>query len=352
MSLRSNTQVPVRYASYTYPSNGRHFFKTLRIKLRHAVLRDILNRTLHRSIPRRSNAVHMWNGINRHTSYHPVDKETKFIIHIMVFPAKHEILFVCLFVLFCAYDLPHSEQRCRSLLVSRQLVFIMNGSLSPLWPGSDIHKLPTVTRETSICNTESSYYVTKLSGVITNKAPRSCSGSWHCTVKGHDSHKLAIVTHRRSTSISHPSGIISNNSKEGKKLVSISAAAVTSINCPQSVYKPSSVTQSPKITWLSCLLLGVVTLHSPGSWQSKARDRDTQRQLVHLVNWCFEPSQPLGIISGLKETFIKRHQVERTKKTEIRLEEQSGKNRDLSGEFTEWNTIERVIKTEIDARTE
>ena len=26
-----------------------------------------------------------------------------------------------------------------------------------------------------------------------------------------------------------------------------------------------------------------------------------------LVNWCFEPSQPLGIISGLKETFIERH---------------------------------------------
>ena len=25
-----------------------------------------------------------------------------------------------------------------------------------------------------------------------------------------------------------------------------------------------------------------------------------------LVNWCSEPSQPLGIISGLKETLIKR----------------------------------------------
>ena len=31
-----------------------------------------------------------------------------------------------------------------------------------------------------------------------------------------------------------------------------------------------------------------------------------------LVNWCFEPSQPLGITSGLKETFIKRYIVERT----------------------------------------
>ena len=44
-----------------------------------------------------------------------------------------------------------------------------------------------------------------------------------------------------------------------------------------------------------------------------------------LVIWCFEPSQSLGIISGLKETFIERHIVERTNKAEIRPEEQSGK---------------------------
>ena len=35
-----------------------------------------------------------------------------------------------------------------------------------------------------------------------------------------------------------------------------------------------------------------------------------------LVNWCFEPSQPVGIISGLKETFTKRHIVETTNKAE------------------------------------
>ena len=35
--------------------------------------------------------------------------------------------------------------------------------------------------------------------------------------------------------------------------------------------------------------------------------------------------QPLGIISGLKETFTKRHIVERTNKAEIRPEEQSEK---------------------------
>ena len=28
-----------------------------------------------------------------------------------------------------------------------------------------------------------------------------------------------------------------------------------------------------------------------------------------LVHWCFEPSQPLGIISGLNETFTKRQKV-------------------------------------------
>ena len=51
-------------------------------------------------------------------------------------------------------------------------------------------------------------------------------------------------------------------------------------------------------------------------------NRDSQ-----LVKWCFETSQPLGIISGLKETFIKRHKVERTNKAEIRPEEQSQKRR-------------------------
>ena len=35
-----------------------------------------------------------------------------------------------------------------------------------------------------------------------------------------------------------------------------------------------------------------------------------------LVSWCFEPSQPLWIISELKETFIKKYIVERTNKAE------------------------------------
>ena len=44
-----------------------------------------------------------------------------------------------------------------------------------------------------------------------------------------------------------------------------------------------------------------------------------------FANWSFEPSHPLGIMSGLKETFIKRYIVERTNKAEIRPEEQSQK---------------------------
>ena len=38
-----------------------------------------------------------------------------------------------------------------------------------------------------------------------------------------------------------------------------------------------------------------------------------------------EPTQPLGIISGLKETSIQRYIVERTNKAELRSEEQSEK---------------------------
>ena len=67
-----------------------------------------------------------------------------------------------------------------------------------------------------------------------------------------------------------------------------------------------------------------------------------------LVSWCFKPSQPQRIISGLKETFIKRYIVEWTNKTGG-TEWESGK---LLGEFMEWNTVERAIKPETDTRTE
>ena len=52
----------------------------------------------------------------------------------------------------------------------------------------------------------------------------------------------------------------------------------------------------------------------------------------------FEPSQPLGIISGLKEIFIKRYIVEKTNKAEIRLEEQSEKMESCRENL--WNEIE------------
>ena len=57
-----------------------------------------------------------------------------------------------------------------------------------------------------------------------------------------------------------------------------------------------------------------------------------------LVNRCFEPSQPLWIISRLKETFIKRYMVERTNKSEIRPEEQSEKAESCQENL--WNEIQ------------
>ena len=51
----------------------------------------------------------------------------------------------------------------------------------------------------------------------------------------------------------------------------------------------------------------------------------TQLYIPELVSWCFKPSQPQRILSGLRETFIKIYVVERTNKAEIRPEEQSEK---------------------------
>ena len=58
-------------------------------------------------------------------------------------------------------------------------------------------------------------------------------------------------------------------------------------------------------------------------------------KVVYLVNWCFEPSQPPGIISGLKETFVKRYIVKSTNKTEIRPEEHSEKTESCRENFME-----------------
>ena len=62
---------------------------------------------------------------------------------------------------------------------------------------------------------------------------------------------------------------------------------------------------------------------------SVARDATT----IQLVNWCFEPSKPLGTISlsGLRETFTNRYIVEKANKAEIRPKEQS-KKAEICGE--------------------
>ena len=57
-------------------------------------------------------------------------------------------------------------------------------------------------------------------------------------------------------------------------------------------------------------------------------------KISQLVSWFFKPSQPQRIISGLRETLIKRYIVDRTNKAELRSEEQSEKA-ELSGECME-----------------
>ena len=57
-----------------------------------------------------------------------------------------------------------------------------------------------------------------------------------------------------------------------------------------------------------------------------------------LVGWFFKPSQPQGIISGLKETFMKRYIVERTNKAETRPEELSEKAESCRENL--WNEIQ------------
>ena len=66
--------------------------------------------------------------------------------------------------------------------------------------------------------------------------------------------------------------------------------------------------------------------------------RSRQFWLSWLVNWCFEPSQPLRIIPGLKETFIKRHTIERANKAEIKQEDQSEKTESFGENL--WNEVQ------------
>ena len=52
-----------------------------------------------------------------------------------------------------------------------------------------------------------------------------------------------------------------------------------------------------------------------------------------LVNWCFEPSPPLGIISRLKETYVMKYRVERTNKAKYNTGRTESEHEDLWGEF-------------------
>ena len=60
--------------------------------------------------------------------------------------------------------------------------------------------------------------------------------------------------------------------------------------------------------------------------------------VIQSVSWCFKPSQPQRIISGLRETFTKRYIVEGINKAEIKQEEQSGKAESCRENL--WNEIQ------------
>ena len=82
-------------------------------------------------------------------------------------------------------------------------------------------------------------------------------------------------------------------------------------------------------------------LHARGIHALYSRSMDSHEAFLvrgQLVSWCFKCSQPQKIISGLKETFIKGHTVERTNKAEIRPEEQSEKEE--SCRENSWNEIQ------------
>ena len=66
--------------------------------------------------------------------------------------------------------------------------------------------------------------------------------------------------------------------------------------------------------------------------------RSGQRGEEELVSSHFEPSQPPGFISGLKETFIKRYIAERTNKAETRPGKQSEKTKSCRENL--WNEIQ------------
>ena len=79
--------------------------------------------------------------------------------------------------------------------------------------------------------------------------------------------------------------------------------------------------------------------------REKERERETETETErerererNRVSWCVIPSQPQRIISGLRETFIKRYIIERTNTAEIRPEEQNDNS--VSCRENSWNEIQ------------
>ena len=86
--------------------------------------------------------------------------------------------------------------------------------------------------------------------------------------------------------------------------------------------------------FISCSATDILRAGSDGHLKGTDVNQGV-RTVSLLVNWCFEPSQPLGILSGLKETFIERCIVERTDMAEIRQEELSEKTESCRENFME-----------------
>ena len=96
--------------------------------------------------------------------------------------------------------------------------------------------------------------------------------------------------------------------------------------------------------------------HGADAVNSAVHQTEHQSQFCRRHRRCRKHSAKLTVsklvgIPGLRKTFIKRYTVERTNKAELRPEEQSEKA-ELSGEFTELNTVKWAIKTETDTRVE
>ena len=93
-----------------------------------------------------------------------------------------------------------------------------------------------------------------------------------------------------------------------------------------------------------CTTLNAADMQRLGGTEQKKRKarrkgekNKTEKVRKSLVSWCFKPSQPQRMISGLRETFVKSYIVERTKKVEIRPEEQSQKTESCRDNL--WNEI-------------